>query len=379
MFMHTISKYYILLIIIGLCLPLSAQKRTGNYRQKYEDAEVLVNNNLYDVARTYYVEAYRDAKATRQHKKIQNQIKEKIVLMDCYSMYAHLMDQAKQLEALQDIESANKYFADALLYANYENLNIPYFDSLKARSRVMSHTADLCQTLARVESLNNEGQFSSARELFRHIQDSTEILKSSWIHYGFPTAFIQKMDSIAHFLDNDRNTVLSYRETFPEEFKSMDEYLYQLLNQKAHQRPDLIESDIAFVFSLDTNGVIEQSLSGGVDRDFNDAVLEELRRDLHMRQPHRYGFSMPAREELKYHISSTPTDVWVQKTKNEVIVKDDKVKKQYYKDICHELSKAPEGKYCIQIRRNDIAGQTHTSLRIVSAKGGKAKKWLKSL
>ena len=360
-------------------MPLSAQKRTGNYRQKYEDAEVLVNNGLYDVARTYYVDAYKDARATRQHKKIQNQIKEKIVLMDCYSMYSHLMNQAKQLEELLDIESANKYYADALLYANYENLNIPYFDSLKARSRVMSHTADLCKTLARVESLNKEGQFSSARELFRHIQDSTEILKSSWIHYGFPAAFIQKMDSIAHFLDNDRNTVLSYRETFPEEFKAMDDYLYQLLNQKAHQRPDPIESDISFVFSLDTNGVLEQSLFGGVDRDFNDALLKELRQELKMRQPYRYGFSMPAREELKYHISSTPTDVWVQKTKNEVIVKDAKVKKQYYKDFCHELSKAPEGKYCFQIRRNDIAGQTHTSLRIVSAKGGKAKKWLKSL
>ena len=90
--MQKVLKYNILLIIIGLCLSLSAQKKGGLYRQKYEDAEVLVNNGLYDVARTYYVEAYRDARATRQNKKIQNQIKEKIVLMDCYSMYFHLLE-----------------------------------------------------------------------------------------------------------------------------------------------------------------------------------------------------------------------------------------------------------------------------------------------
>ena len=72
--MHRLSKYYIVLILMCLSMSLSAQKRQ-TYRQKYEDAEVLVNNSLYDVARAYYVEAYVEARATRQHKNIQNQIK----------------------------------------------------------------------------------------------------------------------------------------------------------------------------------------------------------------------------------------------------------------------------------------------------------------
>ena len=376
--MKNILKISILLIVLGSCLSVSAQKKKSYFQQKYEDAEVLVNNGLYDVARTYYVDAYKDARATRQNKKVQNQIKEKIVLMDCYSMYFHLMDQAKQLEEMQDIESADKYYADAIKYAEYEHLKIPHFDSLKVRSKVLSQTADLCQTLAKVESLNEEGKFANARELFRHVQDNTEILKSSWKNHEFPDAFIKKMDSIAHFLDNDRNAFLSYRETFPDEFMAMDDHLYRLLNQKATHSTNSIETDISFVFSLDTNGVLEKTIKGGIDRNFNDALLKELR-NLQMRQPHRYGYTMPAREEVKYHISSTPTDVWVQKTQKEVIVKDAKAKKQYYKEFCNELSKAPVGKYCFQIRRNVIDGKDFHSIRITRAKGGKAKKWLKSL
>ena len=375
--MKNILKISILLIVLGSCLSVSAQKKKSYFQQKYEDAEVLVNNGLYDVARTYYVDAYRDARATRQNKKVQNQIKEKIVLMDCYSMYFHLMDQANQLEQMQDIESADKYYADALKYAEYEHLKIPHVDSLKARSKVMAQTAVLCQTLARVESLNREGKFANARELFSHVQDSTEIMADSWKHYGFPDGFIKKMDSIAHFLDNGRNTMLHYRQVFPDEFKTMDDHLYHLLNQKATHSTNPIETDISFVFSLDTNGVLEKTIKGGIDRNFNDALLKELR-NFQMRQPHRYGYTMPAREEVKYHISSTPTDVWVQKTQKELIVKDAKVKKQYYKEFCNELSKAPVGKYCFQIRRNMIDGKDSHALRIIRAKGGKAKKWLKT-
>ena len=139
--MQKILRYYILLVIIGLCLSLSAQKKGGLYRQKYEDAEVLVNNGLYDVARSYYVEAYENARATRQHKNIQNQIKQKIVLMDCYAMYFHLLDQARQLEQMQDMVSADKYSSDALAYAEHEHLNVPGIDTQKIRSTLLSQTA----------------------------------------------------------------------------------------------------------------------------------------------------------------------------------------------------------------------------------------------
>ena len=378
--MQKILRYNILLIIIGLCLSLSAQKKGGLYRQKYEDAEVLVNNGLYDVARTYYVEAYENARSTRQHKNIQNQIKQKIVLMDCYAMYFHLLEQARELERMQDMESADKYCTDALAYAEYEHLNIPGIDTLKIRSKVLSQTSELCQNLTRVESLNEKGEFASARELFRQVQDKTEMLAIDWKSHGFPKSFIQKMDSIVHFPNDGRNTVLQYRQVFPEEFKALDNHLYQLLNQKAIQTGNSIESDITFVFSLDTNGVLEHTIEGRpvIDNDFKDALSKELRH-LQTRQPYRYGFTMPAREELKYHISSSPTNIWVIKSKKEVKIKDSKYKSQDLKEISAKLSKAPAGKYCFQIHRNEIDGQLHTSMRIIRAKGGKAKKWLETL
>lgn len=187
------------------------------------------------------------------------------------------------------------------------------------------------------------------------------------------------MDSISHFLENDRNTALCYRQVFPEEFKAIDDALFRLLNQKATQKGLSIESDITFVISLDTNGVLKHSIVGNkIDQDFRDALSKELQ-NVQMRQPYRYGFSMPAKEELKYHITSSPTFVWVKKTKKEVKTKDSKLNKQDFKEIRAKLTKAPAGNYCFQIHRNEIDGQTHTSMRIVRAKGGKANKWLKTL
>ncbi len=378
--MQRFNGCVIFLLVMSLCLSLSAQKKAGKFRQKYEDAEVLVNNGLYDVARTYYVEAYEDARATRQHKNIQNQIKQKIVLMDCYAMYFHLLDQARELEQMQEMESADKYYSDALAYAEYEHLNIPRIDTMKARSKVIAQTADLSQNLTRVDSLNEKGDYVSARELFRQVQNKTEMLANDWKNHGLPANFIQKMDSIAQFPNKGRNAVLQYRQIFPDEFKALDSHLYQLLNQKAAQTGNSIESDITFVFSLDTNGVLTQSIVGKpiIDNDLKDALSEGLR-NVQLRQPHRFGFTLPVKEELNYHISSTPTEVWVIKSKKEVKIKDSKRKSQDLKEINAKLAKAPVGKYCFQIHRNEIDGHTHTSMRIVRAKGGKANKWLKTL
>ena len=213
--MQKILRYYILLVIIGLCLSLSAQKKGGLYRQKYEDAEVLVNNGLYDVARSYYVEAYENARATRQHKNIQNQIKQKIVLMDCYAMYFHLLDQARQLEQMQDMVSADKYSSDALAYAEYEHLNVPGIDTQKIRSQVLSQTAALCQKLAHTEALNQKGDFASARELFWQVKGEAEKLSDSWKKHGFPGSFIQKMDSVSHFLEKNVTQCSVISKCFP--------------------------------------------------------------------------------------------------------------------------------------------------------------------
>lgn len=377
--MQKILRYYILLVIIGLCLSLSAQKKGGLYRQKYEDAEVLVNNGLYDVARSYYVEAYENARATRQHKNIQNQIKQKIVLMDCYAMYFHLLDQARQLEQMQDFESAYKYYTDALDYAAYEGLNIPNNDQLRSRIQVVGETSELYNNLCKIERLNQEGSYAQARDLYFQWVKQVGDFDEKWKKHEISEDFARKMDSVAHFLDKDRNTVLRYQQVFPEEYKMMDDHLYQLLNRKSAQNAVTMESDVVFIFSLDTNGILKHSIEGEhINHDFRDILSKELQ-TVQMRQPYRYGFSMPAKEELRYHLSSTPTEVWAKKTKKEVKIKDSKRNNLYFKEISAKLDKAPAGNYCFQIHRNEIDGQTHTSMRIVRAKGGQANKWLKTL
>ena len=159
----------------------------------------------------------------------------------------------------------------------------------------------------------------------------------------------------------------------------MDNYLFQLLDKTACQNPQTIESDITFVFSLDTNGIIEQYITGNqIDKHFNDVLFAELA-NMEMSQPYRYGFSMPVKEEVRYHISSSKTSVWVEKTKKGYKIKDPKLKKQYMEEFRNQLADAPEGKYLFLIHRNVIDDKVLSSVRLTNAKGGKAKKWQKSL
>ena len=166
---------------------------------------------------------------------------------------------------------------------------------------------------------------------------------------------------------------------FPNEYLVMDNYLFQLLDKTACQNPQTVESDITFVFSLDTNGIIEQYISGNqLDNYFNEALFAELR-NVQMSQPYRYGFSMPVKEEVRYHISSSKTSVWVEKSKKGYNIKDPKLKKQYLDEFRSYLSTAPEGKYLFLIHRNVIDDKVLSSVRLTNAKGGKAKKWMKNL
>ena len=195
--------------------------------------------------------------------------------------------------------------------------------------------------------------------------------------YQFPTSFVQKVDSITDFLDTERNNTLVYRSIFPEEYVVMDDYLFHLLNTTACQNPQPIESDITFVVSLDTNGIVEMYINGNqTDNAFNTALLQDV--NLRMSQPYRYGYSIPVKEELRYHISSNKTSVWVQKTNKGYVVKDQALDKLYANEFRSELASAPAGKYLFQIHQNVIDNHALSTVRLADAKGGKAKKWMKA-
>jgi len=367
------------LILTSLCLSVSAQNKPKSYKELYYEAEILVQNAIYDVAKSYYIDALNAAEAAKAHRDTRNQIKQKILLMECYQKYYHLMDQAQILESMEDFESAHKFYEDALNYAQFENLNVSGTDSLRMRTQLMAQTADLCKSLCSIEQLNLEGEYAEARNKYHHWVDEAESMQYKWKKYHFPTDFVQKVDSITDFLEDDRNTSLPYRLMFPNEYLVMDNYLFQLLDKTACQNPQTIESDITFVFSLDTNGVIKQYISGNqLDNYFNEALIAELR-NVQMSQPYRYGFSMPVKEEVRYHISSSKTSVWVEKSKKGYNIKNPKLKKQYMDEFRSYLSTAPEGKYLFLIHRNVIDDKVLSSVRLTNAKGGKAKKWMKNL
>ena len=66
------------------------------------------------------------------------------------------------------------------------------------------------------------------------------------------------------------------------------------------------------------------------------------------------------------------------KTKNGYEVKDKALGNLYAKELRSELSPDPAGKYLFQIHQNVIDNQALSTVRLAQAKGGKAKKWLKT-
>lgn len=376
--MQKALRFHILLILMVLCWSLSAQPSLVEVREKYQEAEILEQNELYDIAKTYYINALYIAEEAGLNRETRKQIKQKILLMECYQRYFHLMDQAQQLEQIQDFESAFKYYEDALNYADYENLNISGKDSMRIRLQLLEQTADLCKSLCLIEMLNMEGDYENARIMYLNWVSQAERYGYKWTKYQFPADFVQKMDSITNFLEDERNVILPYRTIFPEDYVMMDNYLFQLLDMAACDNPHPVESDVTFVFSLDTNGIIELYVDGNqLDDPFNTQLLNYASQVM-MLQPYRYGFSMPVKEEIRYHISSTKISTWVQKTKKGYKIKDAAVEKPYLEEFRNLLADAPEGKYLFQIHRNVIDDKSLSSVRLTDAKGGKAKKWLKN-
>ena len=375
--MRKLTRCCMMVFLMGIVVSLSAQKSVSDYQELYSEAEILANSGIYDVAKSTYYEALHAVPSGRNARDVKTKIRQKILKMECYQRFYHLMDQANELEQLQDFESTQKYFADALLYAEDERLDIPHLDSLKSRLQMVQQTAELCRNLCRIELLNMEGEYAEARKLYFQWVEQAESYAYKWKKYQFPEAFVQKVDSISDFLEAERNNSLVYRSVFPDEYLVMDDYLFQLLNTTACQNPQPIESDITFVVSLDTNGVVEMYVNGNqIDNAFNTALLQDV--NLRMSQPYRYGFSIPVKQELRYHISSNQTSVWVQKTKKEYVVKDQALYKLYAKEFRSELTTAPAGKYYFQIHQNVIDNHALSTVRLTKAKGGKAKKWLKT-
>lgn len=375
--MPRLPRHCMLLIMMSLCLSLSAQKSIPDYKELYYEAEILAENFLYDEAKQYYFDALKAVPSGKNARDVKIRIKEKIQLMECYQRFYHLWGQAQQLELMHDFESAFKYYDDALDYADYEDLTIPGKDSLRMRLQLVEQTADLCKSLCLIEMLNLEGDYEKARNQYMKWVEQADSYGYKWTKYQFPDDFVQKVDSITDFLDDERNIILPYRTVFPEDYVVMDNYLFQLLDKTACENPLPVESDVTFVLTLDTNGIVKMYVNGTqIDDPFNSQLLNAA--NVTMLQPYRYGFSLPVKEEIQYHISSTKISTWVEKTKKEYKVKDAALKKQYLEEFRNILADAPAGKYQFLIHRNVIDDKSLSSVRLTKAKGGKAKKWMKS-
>ena len=354
------------------------QKGTPVFEQKYREAEVLENNELYDVAKEYYFDALVLARNTKQHRNIQNKIRQKILSMDCYAQFYHLIDQANKLEAMQNFESSAKYFSDAIQYAIEENLKISNLDSLNNRLLVISQTHQLCEMLNLVNNHNKNGNFTEAKVLFSELTNKSSELHNSWKKYSFNDDFVRKFDSLRNFVDLNRNVSKKYRDFFSYDFAQADNIFLEMIDKTAFQNGETFESDIFFKFSIDTNGVENRHiLCSHKDDSFVDSLVAAL--DIvEFRQPHSYGFSIPTEDVFFHHIISSQRDVLFIKKRDNLYCKDVEFEELFGEKLAERMNLAPNGKYLFTFHRNEIDGKHSLHTELTDAKGVKARKWAKS-
>ncbi len=370
----------ILLLAILICQLGStvAQKSVPPFEQKYREGEVLENNFIYDVARTYYVEAYDLAHASRQNKNIQTKIKHKIQRMDCYGMFYHLVNQADMLELMQDFESAGKFLSDAIRFANDENLDVREIDSLQERLEIVMKTHQLCEMLNSVNKYNENGRFTDAKLLFTELTLQSSELHHYWEKYNFQDSFIHKFDSLSTFLTLNRSISQQYRDLYSADFVLMDNHFRNMLDKTAWENGEDFESDISFLFSIDTNGVEDRKVSSTYNKkSFTDSLITALNM-IELQQPHRYGFSLPTGDVISHHIVSSKKSVTLTKKKNHYIYGDQEFEKFFKNLISNNLRSAPEGKYVFVFHKNEIDGHLSVHADLSKAKGSKARRWSKN-
>lgn len=376
--MRIFLKTSVLLAVLLLFKPAFSQKNISDFEKKYREAEVLENNAIYDIAKKYYIESFETAKNTKQHKNIQNKIKQKIVLMSCYEMFYHLINQAQELELLMDFESAAKYYSDALSYARYENLKIQDFDSIQQRINLVSRTSNLCKNLQKVNFFNENEQYTDAKVLFAELKAQSTELQSYWNKYGFQETFIREFDSLCNFLSY-RHIAQKYRHYYTTDFNDIDNHFLNEISKAACLLDEDFETDISFSFSLDTNGIVNRQVDcPHHNTSFADSLYAALYY-ITIQQPHRYGYSLPTEDAIVHHIISTKEQFEVKKSKGKCKTDNLKYNTLVNTTISEHLLNAPNGKYYFINHKNEIDGRISIHTQLVKAKGGKARKWLKNI
>lgn len=375
--MRKTLEVLLLLLFVWSVQTAFPQKNAPAFEQKYREAEVLENNAIYDIAKNYYFDALVLARNSKQHRNIQNKIKRKILSMDCYAQFHHLLRQSETLERMQNFEAAEKYFSDAIQYALDEGLDIKSIDSLRNRVSVISQTKQLCEMLGTVNSLNQSRKYEEAQTLFSEMTLKSQELHDYWQRFSFQDDFVRQFDSLRGFLDFNRNVSKKYRDFFSYDFAKADNLFLDMIDKVAFKQGETFESDISFRFSIDTNGVENRRILCSHDESFADTLFAAMG-TVKFTQPYRYGFSLPIEDAMHHHIVSTKKDVIVKKKKDVVISDDTEFDEAFSARLEEAMSSAPDGAYRFVFHRNEIDGRHSLHAELHSAKGGKARKWAKA-
>ncbi|MCQ2285081.1 MAG: hypothetical protein MJZ57_09295 [Bacteroidales bacterium] len=295
----------ILLSLIWLVNPCTAQKRNSHKSNSATDKILLkgdscISRKLYFEAQNFYFEAKKSKNLNRS---TTEKINQKILLCKKYLHFESMMRNARQLENAQSFSGALKYYEDAFQYAQDEHLDIT--DTTHTRTETIQQLVSIYDLLDKSKAAEKQNDFEKTQKYFLDAIEKADLVSKNLEKEGFSASIGAKLDSLVQFMVYKNDTILNYKEWYPEHYDTIYHDIWNKLSQyleTVHSMPDYA---IRFISTIDSAGITRTALSNNYVH--SKAIIEDslvlhnlqiIAQNIQLLQPRMHGFPMSAIAEF---------------------------------------------------------------------------------
>lgn len=293
-------------VFLFLNLPdCSAQRRGKSSKQSVIEALILKGDSCaevgaYQQANNFYFEAMQAGKIG---KSIKDTLNAKILSAKKNLHFETLLQNAKLLEDAQMLPGAKKFYEDAYTYARDEKLELT--DSMFERLQTIHQLIDIYNLLEQSKAAEKQNNFQLTQNLFLDAVEKADLLKADIQAQDFSPAIQAKLDSMMRFLVFKNDTILNYKEFYPQHYDAVYQDIWNALTQYLENMHSMPNYAIRFIASIDSTGITQTTLSSDNISEgviIKDSLvlsnLQSIAQSIHLKQPRMYGFPMSAIAEF---------------------------------------------------------------------------------
>lgn len=298
----------LLLLVVFLFLNLpdcNAQRRNRNSKQPV--VESLINKGdscaevgAYQQANNFYFQAVQKGNLGRS---VKDTLNAKILSVKKNLHFESLMQNAKLLEDAQMLSGAKKFYEDAYTYARDEKLELT--DSMFDRLQTIHQLIEIYNLLEQSQAAEAQDNFQLTQDLFLDAVEKADLLKADVQAQDFSPAIQAKLDSMMRFMVFKNDTILNYKECYPQHYDAVYQDIWDDLTEYLHAVHTMPTYAIRFISNIDSSGITQTVLSS--DNIYEGAIikdslvlknLQSIAQSIHLKQPRMHGFPMSAIAEF---------------------------------------------------------------------------------